>query len=99
MVSVHDDASRLVLAFMEGKADQAQVEQQLLELSATDAVAVAKVFEEKANVIMHQAGVGHFQRSQKAGSALVMLACGLDTAASKSQAQKKGEAGSSFEIS
>jgi hypothetical protein len=84
-VSVHDDAARLVVSFMEGKSDQAQVEQQLLELSSTDELAVSKVFEEKANVIMHLAGSGHFQRSQRAGSALVMLAVGLDTASGKSQ--------------
>lgn len=97
MVSVYDDASRLVVTFMEGKADQAQVEQQLLELSSTDAVAVSKVFEGKANMLMYQAGIGHFARCQKAGSALVSLAAGLDAAAKKSTG-KKGEA-KSLEVS
>jgi len=102
MVSVHDEASRLVVAFLEHKADQAQVEQQLLELSSTDAIAVVKVFEEKANVLLHQAGAGHFQRSQRAGGALVALAAGLDVASTKNKSKgekKKGEAERKLEVS
>jgi hypothetical protein len=92
MVSVYDDASRLVVAVLEGKNDQAQVTQQLLELSSNDAIAVTKVFEEKANVILQQAGAGHFARSQRAGSALTQLAVGLDAAAKKvTKDRKSGE--------
>lgn len=89
MVSVADDASRLLVSFMEGKADQAQVEQQLLELSASDAEAVTKVFMDKAYLVLHQAGSGHFQRSQRAGCALVLLAAGLDKASKKNTGDGK----------
>lgn len=83
MVSALEDASRLLVASMMGRADQSQVEQQLLELSSNDAEAVAKAFEAKANVLLQLAGAGHFQRSKKAGHALVALAVGLDVAARK----------------
>lgn len=92
MASVYDEASRLVVAFMQGKSDQAQVEQQLLELGSSDEAAIMKVFDEKAKIIMDSAGAGHFQRSQRAGSALVMLAVGLDEAVKKSKGKNSKEA-------
>jgi hypothetical protein len=92
MVSVFDDASRLLVGFMEGKAEQAQVVQQLLELHCAEPETIAKVFAAKINLVLHHAGSGHFQRAQKAGSALVSVAVGLDLATAKSHGKedKKG---------
>merc|ERR1719353_2830455 len=68
-------------------SEQAQVEQQLLELSSTDGETVVQIFIDKATLIIQQGctGAGHFARAQRAAAALVSLAGGVDSAARKSK--------------
>jgi hypothetical protein len=98
MASVSEDASRLVVGFMEGKADQAQVVQQLSELNSTAPEAITGVFASKANLVLQQAGAGHFQKAQRAGSALVTLAVGIDKDVAKTTAPAQQKCSTSIKV-